>query len=594
MAPAQIVNKPMDTRQPALTISKKAMEDAAGEEAAHIAPQTRTPSQVGPILKGLLSHDENGVVTWKGHWGMKESDFNDENAASLEPFLYQRQSLLDLESDSINNEDKRDKKNGKASKSTAAEKKSEALARDGRFSGHFYVKRSPGMFSPRQSRTVRSQEKNLIIRFVKSPKLEHYHVLGSGKNRFGKFTLEGTFESKTGQMDLVRVYAPRVNRFMNSSRVKRELQDLDMGFNHQDTIVSKVITGAGADSTLSIRKGKRVRKASARVKGIFNENIHFKKAVVNGEEKKIEQISTVLKKIMDEDHDKWFCIPVDAKALGLKDYHEIVEKPMDLGTIEKRLRINYYNTADGLKADIELTFQNALHYNQRGQPVYKKAESLLKAFMTEHSKLQTHLRDRTNELTRKSSNSSTDNANACKKIGKRSRVPKAALEPSDDEEKKHENKKQKTAVNKPIKKTRVPTSPTPRKTSVTTPTDKQRKEVKKLREKVKILSQHLKRMGSAISITKLDSEPERESGGQDLTPQPQPSDAILGGRERVNSFADLNDSSQPEGVFSLSQLSNSKVETKFMVDIDPLAPDGGFELDMEGENFNELEDFGFL
>ena len=40
----------------------------------------------------------------------------------------------------------------------------------------------------------------------------------------------------------------------------------------------------------------------------------------------------------DDDMD-WFAAPVEAEALGLVDYHNVVSEPMDLGTVEDRVGI---------------------------------------------------------------------------------------------------------------------------------------------------------------------------------------------------------------------------------------------------------------
>jgi len=39
----------------------------------------------------------------------------------------------------------------------------------------------------------------------------------------------------------------------------------------------------------------------------------------------------------DDDMD-WFAAPVEAEALGLVDYHNVVSEPMDLGTVDDRVR----------------------------------------------------------------------------------------------------------------------------------------------------------------------------------------------------------------------------------------------------------------
>lgn len=37
-----------------------------------------------------------------------------------------------------------------------------------------------------------------------------------------------------------------------------------------------------------------------------------------------------------------FIKPVDTKRLNIPDYHTIIERPMDLNTIDKRLKSTYY------------------------------------------------------------------------------------------------------------------------------------------------------------------------------------------------------------------------------------------------------------
>ena len=40
----------------------------------------------------------------------------------------------------------------------------------------------------------------------------------------------------------------------------------------------------------------------------------------------------------DDDMD-WFAAPVEAEALGLVDYHNVITEPMDLGTVDGRVEI---------------------------------------------------------------------------------------------------------------------------------------------------------------------------------------------------------------------------------------------------------------
>ena len=42
----------------------------------------------------------------------------------------------------------------------------------------------------------------------------------------------------------------------------------------------------------------------------------------------------------DDDMD-WFAAPVEAEALGLVDYHNVVTEPMDLGTVDGRVEMKF-------------------------------------------------------------------------------------------------------------------------------------------------------------------------------------------------------------------------------------------------------------
>lgn len=56
---------------------------------------------------------------------------------------------------------------------------------------------------------------------------------------------------------------------------------------------------------------------------------------------------------------------VDAKALGLDDYHDVIRQPMDLGTIKERLTESppaYHNAAEVLK-DVQQVWSNCRTYN---------------------------------------------------------------------------------------------------------------------------------------------------------------------------------------------------------------------------------------
>lgn len=69
--------------------------------------------------------------------------------------------------------------------------------------------------------------------------------------------------------------------------------------------------------------------------------------------------------------------PVDWKGLGLLDYPEIVLRPMDLGTIKKRIENDDYNAVEDIATDVRLVWSNCMLYNRDGSEV-----SLTFAFIT--------------------------------------------------------------------------------------------------------------------------------------------------------------------------------------------------------------------
>eukprot|EP00249_Psilotum_nudum_P022575 c28571_g2_i1 orf=264-2219(+) len=92
------------------------------------------------------------------------------------------------------------------------------------------------------------------------------------------------------------------------------------------------------------------------------------------------QCLNLLKMLMNHKYGWVFNEPVDAVKLGLSDYHLVIKKPMDLGTIKEKLsRKDYFSPAE-FANDVRLTFSNAMTYNPPGNDVHIMAASLLKLF----------------------------------------------------------------------------------------------------------------------------------------------------------------------------------------------------------------------
>ncbi|XP_008940729.1 PREDICTED: bromodomain testis-specific protein-like, partial [Merops nubicus] len=79
--------------------------------------------------------------------------------------------------------------------------------------------------------------------------------------------------------------------------------------------------------------------------------------------------------------------PVDAAALNLPDYYNIIKEPMDLSTIKKRLEHNYYTKAAECVEDFKTMFLNCYIYNKPGDDIVFMAQELEKVFMQKIAKM---------------------------------------------------------------------------------------------------------------------------------------------------------------------------------------------------------------
>ncbi|KAL2301553.1 hypothetical protein Nmel_010941 [Mimus melanotis] len=96
----------------------------------------------------------------------------------------------------------------------------------------------------------------------------------------------------------------------------------------------------------------------------------------------LQYLQRVVMRAMWRHNFSWpFQQPVDAAALNLPDYYTIIKKPMDLGTIKKRLEHNYYTKAAECIEDFKTMFWNCYMYNKPGDDIVFMAEELEKVFM---------------------------------------------------------------------------------------------------------------------------------------------------------------------------------------------------------------------
>ncbi|RPA87203.1 Bromodomain-domain-containing protein [Ascobolus immersus RN42] len=93
----------------------------------------------------------------------------------------------------------------------------------------------------------------------------------------------------------------------------------------------------------------------------------------------------VLRELLKRQHQSFafvFYSPVDPIALNIPDYFKIIRKPMDLSTIQTKLKTNEYNSAQEFEQDIRLMLSNCFKFNPPGSVVHgygKKVEEIFNA-----------------------------------------------------------------------------------------------------------------------------------------------------------------------------------------------------------------------
>lgn len=101
-------------------------------------------------------------------------------------------------------------------------------------------------------------------------------------------------------------------------------------------------------------------------------------------------MQSVLKTLMHQSFADAFLEPVEWKRWGLLDYPQIIKRPMDLGTIDTKLKRGEYKTFAAFEADVQLVIDNCTTYNDKKAEVYKQAVKLQKCFERELAKIRPH------------------------------------------------------------------------------------------------------------------------------------------------------------------------------------------------------------
>ena len=108
---------------------------------------------------------------------------------------------------------------------------------------------------------------------------------------------------------------------------------------------------------------------------------------------KLKQRCLDLVNLMISNPHGWvFNAPVDPVELGLTDYFELIKKPMDLGTIKKKVESGGSHDIEQFRDEVVLCFDNAMTYNAEASPVWNMAVEIKQEFKKIYDKVIKELR----------------------------------------------------------------------------------------------------------------------------------------------------------------------------------------------------------
>ncbi|KAG5016925.1 hypothetical protein JHK85_023061 [Glycine max] len=168
-------------------------------------------------------------------------------------------------------------------------------------------------------------------------------------------------------------------------RLEKQVTEVEQFYESTDNVQGNNSKGG------SLAKEKGREKHITGTKKPLQDASHTEASSAKRMQELMRQFSTILRQasantLQHITQHKWawpFMDPVDVEGLGLHDYYEIIDKPMDFGTIKSKMEAKDgtgYNNVREIYADVRLIFKNAMKYNNEKNDVHVMAKTLLEKF----------------------------------------------------------------------------------------------------------------------------------------------------------------------------------------------------------------------
>ncbi|XP_042319842.1 LOW QUALITY PROTEIN: bromodomain testis-specific protein [Sceloporus undulatus] len=196
---------------------------------------------------------------------------------------------------------------------------------------------------------------------------------------------------------VMQQHAPDPSPEPQSSNVMSATETGTKGVKRKADTTTAILTASGESSPAP--NEPKITKISSREE--FEEELLTKKGLPDSQQppepiktlkitEPLKYCNEILTEMFSKQHEAYawpFYKPVDVTALGLKDYHDIIKCPMDLGTIKNKMENNEYKDTQEFAADIRLMFMNCYRYNSPDQEVVAMARKLQDVFEMQFAKI---------------------------------------------------------------------------------------------------------------------------------------------------------------------------------------------------------------
>ena len=99
-----------------------------------------------------------------------------------------------------------------------------------------------------------------------------------------------------------------------------------------------------------------------------------------GKQQMVDRCLPLVRKMIEHENGWLFNDAVDPVELGLVDYFDVIETPMDLSLVEKKLKTGCYESETMFESDMKLVFNNAIVFNGEESDVGVIAKEMLGLF----------------------------------------------------------------------------------------------------------------------------------------------------------------------------------------------------------------------